>query len=183
MAIESVDGQERVQWGTLVMQDTATACEKKDGGTYPGAEILWKFHGQGKAQTTCVHEKVFGNIIGAKAVIEGLEKGDEFCMLQVKSGDYWNIKEFAAGRDTLQAAGVAAPAATGNTSNSGYRRGEFPVPPTDMGHSICRQNALGHAISVIKMTESHADKSASEVVQLTINIAREFAAFTTGNEG
>lgn len=183
MTNQVVDGAQRVQWGTLVMADTATECEKKDGGTYPGCEIIWKYHGQGKAQTTAIHERVFSNIPGAKAVIEGLQKGDEFCMLQERKGEYWNNKEFAAGKDTLKAEGVVIAGPTAGGGGPSYKSNKFPVPKDDLGISICRQSSLQRAIEVLTISGVDPERPVTEITALAISLAREFEGYVTGHEG
>lgn len=182
------DGQQRVQWGTLVLADLDTNCDKADGsGTYKGAEIMWKYHGMGNAQTMCIHENVFTNLVGAKVILEALSKGDEFCFTQVKKGKYWNTQEFAAGRDTLQVQGAPAQAASGGGAASGgkgnWPSNTFPTPKDDKGIAISRAHAVTSAIKLIELSGGNEGRAPSELVALAINIARDVECYTTGHEG
>lgn len=56
---------------------------------------------------------------------------------------------------------------------------QFPVPATDKGTSICRQNALGHAVQLVcSFTDSGL--SLDEAADLTIRVAEKLADFSTG---
>lgn len=183
MAVEQVDGAQRVYKGTIIMANPDADIKKADGSsTYKGVELIYKSD-RGEVRTK-------GMAAGAAKFIEGIDliksapAGTEFSMLVEKSGAYWNVKGFGLGFDGLVAVnqGAAASAAPAPAYSGGGGGFKFPISKDDKGISICRQSALQRSIEVITLCQAQEGKSVSEVAQLAINLAREFEAYTTGHE-
>jgi hypothetical protein len=88
-------------------------------------------------------------------------------------------------RGSLVAPGTSsAPTPMGGSSYAG--RVDFPVPETDKGQSIIRQNSLGHAVALVNhcpaamLGPDYASWDADRVVKRVIEIAFTFSEFSSG---
>lgn len=85
-----------------------------------------------------------------------------------------NMKIVTAGGGSAPSGGGAA------KSGGGYSRGTFPIGLEDGQRSIIRQNALTNARELVSKTVGESfDPTAT--VELIIDIAREFEAYTAGD--
>lgn len=161
--------------GTVVSVNTSTQVAKKDGGSYPGAELIYKNDKDGKVNTQAWHENSFKYNKSLKAVLESLKAGDTFAMEKEKDGDFWKVlslkktngQEASAPQAAAPAKQWSKPADDGKWADKAEREAN--------GVRIVRQNALGHALNMLILT---GKKTATPYD--AIALAEQFEAYVFG---
>lgn len=160
--------------GTVVSVNTNTQVAKKDGGSYPGAELIYK--GQdGKVNTQAWHENAFKFNKPLKATLDTLKAGESFEMEKEKDGQFWKVLSIrkTSGEASAPAAAPAKqwskPADDGKWADKAEREAN--------GVRIVRQNALGHAVNLLTL---HGNKKAEPAD--AIALAKEFEAYVLGTQ-
>ena len=74
--------------GKIVSIDLNATITKASGGTYKGAEIVFK-DANGKVQTKNIHENGLKYAPAVKNGLESLEPGDNFTVEMEKKDDFW----------------------------------------------------------------------------------------------
>lgn len=74
--------------GKIVSIDLNATITKASGGTYKGAEIVFK-DANGKVQTKNIHENGLKYAPAVKNGLESLESGDNFTVEMEKKDDFW----------------------------------------------------------------------------------------------
>ena len=74
--------------GKIVSIDLNATITKAQGGTYKGAEIVFK-DANGKVQTKNIHENGLKYAPAVKNGLESLEPGDNFTVEMEKKDDFW----------------------------------------------------------------------------------------------
>lgn len=74
--------------GKIVSIDLNATITKAQGGTYKGAEIVFK-DASGKVQTKNIHENGLKYAPAVKNGLESLEPGDNFTVEMEKKDDFW----------------------------------------------------------------------------------------------
>ena len=87
-----------------------------------------------------------------------------------------NMRVVTSGGSAAPSGGGSAPA----KPSGGYSRGSFPIGLEDGQRSIIRQNALTNARELVSKTVG-LEFDPSATVELIIDIAREFEAYTAGD--
>jgi hypothetical protein len=117
----------------IISAQAETIVTKKDGGTYNGAEIIFKAFGEVKS--IGIHEKAFGFKPELKSQIESLSQGQKATINRYrKQGDkFWNVDSIVDGHVQKQApvsgnaaknfSGSVNPAAIGQAINLGIDAG------------------------------------------------------------
>lgn len=117
----------------IVSAQASTNVAKKNGGTYPGAEIIYKAFGQ--VNQKGIHEKSFDFKPELKGQIESLSPGQKVTInMYRKEGDqFWNVDSIVDGHVQKQAqssgntaknfSGSVNPAAIGQAINLGIDSG------------------------------------------------------------
>jgi hypothetical protein len=111
----------------IISAQAETIVTKKDGGTYPGAEIIFKAFGEVKS--IGIHEKAFGFKPELKRQVEALSQGQKATINRYrKQGEkFWNVDSIVDGHVQKQAqssgntaknfSGSVNPAAIGQAIN------------------------------------------------------------------
>ena len=117
-----------------------------------------------------------------KESLDGIEWKDTVSFMAEQKGEYNNVKgnvtKISAGEASI---GISDENATGNTSSGskGYRKngeeGGFPLHPLSYERALDRRNAIQCAVAYACAT---GGRTTAELLAL----AREFEAYTTGDE-
>lgn len=161
--------------GTIVSLSLNTQVAKKDGGSYPGAELIYK-DGNGKVTTQAWHENSFKYDKALKNSLEGLKPGDSFVMVKEKEGDYWKVRSISKAAAISQEAKGEKPVApaSGNTyaENNQINRDRLAFDK-EKQPLIIRQSSIASAASLAATLKL---KSVEEV----LTVASQFEAFVMG---
>ena len=84
--------------GKIVSIDLNATITKASGGTYKGAEIVFK-DANGKVQTKNIHENGLKYAPAVKNGLESLEPGDNFTVEMEKKDDFWTWISIKKGID------------------------------------------------------------------------------------
>lgn len=161
--------------GIVVSVDTNTQVAKRDGGSYPGAELIYKDDKDGKVNTQAWHENSFKYNKSLKAALESLKAGDTFAMEKEKDGEYWKV--LSVKKTTGQPAPQATAAAPAKQWSKPADDGKWAdkAERDANGVRIVRQNALGHALNMLILT---GKKTATP--DDAIALAKQFEAYVFG---
>ena len=150
---------------TLVQAIASTQLTKRDGGTYPGAKLLYTVNGTPAEKG--IHAKILENNPDLFAKIKALEgrSGVPLKLIREKSGNFWNILDIQ--ETTAEAVQqFAAQGFRGGASRGGAKGGQ------DV-ERIARQNGLTAAVTLL----AGAKGSTAEDV---VAVAAEFTDFILG---
>lgn len=160
--------------GVVVSVALSTQVQKKGGGTYPGAELIYR--GQdGKVNTQAWHENAFKYAKALKESLASLQAGDSFTMEKEKDGDFWKVlslkktngQEASAPQAAAPAKQWSKPADDGKWADKAEREAN--------GVRIVRQNALGHALNMLILTGKKAATPDDAIA-----LAKQFEAYVFG---
>jgi len=144
----------------LISVDTDAVIDKKGGGTYKGAEIIYKMNGA--VYSKGIHEKTFEFKGDLKGQLESLKGGGDFTIhLYKKSGNqYWNV-------DSVE---------NGHVHKSNSSGSSKPSYDTGVNHAAEGQ-AINLAVS-LGMVKSYSDFSKSTIIEAIKNYKDIKAKFT-----
>lgn len=161
--------------GIVVSVDTNTQVAKKDGGSYPGAELIYKNSRDGKVNTQAWHENAFKYNKPLKATLDTLKAGDAFEMEKEKDGDFWKVLSVKKVDGTTAPAQQAAAPAKQWSKPADDGKWADKAERDANGVRIVRQNALGHALNMLILT---GKKTATP--DDAIALAKQFEAYVFG---
>ncbi len=158
--------------GTVVSVEVETQVAKKNGGTYPGAELVYRGN-DGKVNTQAWHENAFKYAAEIKTTLQSLKTGDMFEMVKEKDGDFWKVLSIVK---TDGSTSTQTPSNTKQwTKPSDDGKWADKAEREANGVRIVRQNALGHAVNLLTL---QGEKKATP--QQVIDIASQFENWVFG---
>lgn len=130
--------------GKIVSIDLNATITKASGGTYKGAEIVFK-DANGKVQTKNIHENGLKYAPAVKNGLESLEPGDNFTVEMEKKDDFWTwisikkgIEQEEKQKTTIQQS-TASKSTSWETAEERAARQKF----------IVRQSSLTNAVAFL----------------------------------
>lgn len=148
---------------TIKMADSETQVDKRAGGTYPGAEIIYTGGGTTENKTKGIHEKSFQWKPELKVAIDKMKKGDKYTMNMYREVDtpFWNVDSFVEGHQD-------APKQSNNSFS-----GKKDFSGVETGHAI---NAARNLLTPAKaLDRGILIKAACALHDLTASLKEETA--------
>lgn len=125
--------------GIVISVDVDVQIPKKNGGTYPGTQLIYK-NKKGEIKNKAFHSNVLKFNEELKKALDNLGPGEHFIMTQEKEGEFWNVKSLVK----IDGSQVAS----NNTTNI-----KGGVMDDNRQALIVRQNVLGHAVNILTKNE------------------------------
>lgn len=167
----------------IVSVDTDTEIEKKDGGTYRGAEVIYKT-ADGKTNTKGMHSNTFRYNKTLLAQLQELQKGDYVKVVTKKEGDFVNwvtVEKTERPVDTATEFNNVIPGANKpTTARESYNdpretREERGIRQV----MIVRQSSLATAVNFFSTSAKAGDDYVPSPEDV-ITVAKEFEAYVLG---
>lgn len=130
--------------GKIVSIDLNATITKASGGTYKGAEIVFK-DANGKVQTKNIHENGLKYAPAVKNGLESLEPGDNFTVEMEKKDDFWTWISIKKGIEQEEKQKTTTQQSTASKSTS-WETAEERVARQKL---IVRQSSLTNAVAFL----------------------------------
>ncbi len=130
--------------GKIVSIDLNATITKAQGGTYKGAEIVFK-DANGKVQTKNIHENGLKYAPAVKNGLESLEPGDNFTVEIEKKDDFWTWISIKKGIEQEEKQKTTTQQST-TTKNTSWETAEERSARQKL---IVRQSSLTNAIAYL----------------------------------
>ncbi len=144
--------------GKIVSIDLNATITKASGGTYKGAEIVFK-DANGKVQTKNIHENGLKYAPAVKNGLESLEPGDNFTVEMEKKDDFWTWVSIKKGieqeknQNTTLQQSTASKSTSWETAEERSMRRDLDKKKFDFEKAkqklIVRQNSLTNAVAFL----------------------------------
>lgn len=152
----------------VVSADSDTQVEKHGGGTYPGAEIIYKAFG--KTETKGIHANTFKFKPEVKAQIDAMTPKSKWTMnlYREEGGKFWNVDSFVEGH------GHAKPSSSssGNQSQGSASFNADSPNPAAVGQVL----NLAIEMKLIKKLDDLQDANVARSVVAQVKAAKEAIA-------
>lgn len=130
--------------GKIVSIDLNATITKASGGTYKGAEIVFK-DANGKVQTKNIHENGLKYAPAVKNGLESLEPGDNFTVEMEKKDDFWTWISIKKGIEQEEKQKTTLQQST-TTKSTSWETAEERAARQKL---IVRQNSLTNAVAFL----------------------------------
>ena len=130
--------------GKIVSIDLNATITKAQGGTYKGAEIVFK-DANGKVQTKNIHENGLKYAPAVKNGLESLEPGDNFTVEMEKKDDFWTWISIKKGIEQEEKQKTTTQQSTASKSTS-WETAEERAARQKL---IVRQSSLTNAVAFL----------------------------------
>ena len=130
--------------GKIVSIDLNATITKASGGTYKGAEIVFK-DANGKVQTKNIHENGLKYAPAVKNGLESLEPGDNFTVEMEKKDDFWTWISIKKGIEQEEKQKPTTQQST-TTKNTSWETAEERAARQKL---IVRQSSLTNAVAFL----------------------------------
>lgn len=130
--------------GKIVSIDLNATITKAQGGTYKGAEIVFK-DANGKVQTKNIHENGLKYAPAVKNGLESLEPGDNFTVEIEKKDDFWTWVSIKKGIEQEEKQKPTTQQST-TTKNTSWETAEERAARQKL---IVRQSSLTNAVAFL----------------------------------
>ena len=130
--------------GKIVSIDLNATITKASGGTYKGAEIVFK-DATGKVQTKNIHENGLKYAPAVKNGLESLEPGDNFTVEMEKKDDFWTWISIKKGIEQEEKQKTTTQQSTASKSTS-WETAEERAARQKL---IVRQSSLTNAVAFL----------------------------------
>lgn len=130
--------------GKIVSIDLNATITKASGGTYKGAEIVFK-DANGKVQTKNIHENGLKYAPAVKNGLESLEPGDNFTVEMEKKDDFWTWVSIKKGIEQEEKQKTTTQQST-TTKSTSWETAEERAARQKL---IVRQSSLTNAVAFL----------------------------------
>ena len=130
--------------GKIVSIDLNATITKASGGTYKGAEIVFK-DTNGKVQTKNIHENGLKYAPAVKNGLESLEPGDNFTVEMEKKDDFWTWISIKKGIEQEEKQKITTQQST-TTKSTSWETAEERAARQKL---IVRQSSLTNAVAFL----------------------------------
>ena len=130
--------------GKIVSIDLNATITKASGGTYKGAEIVFK-DANGKVQTKNIHENGLKYAPAVKNGLESLEPGDNFTVEMEKKDDFWTWISIKKGIEQEEKQNTTPQQST-TTKSTSWETAEERAARQKL---IVRQSSLTNAVAFL----------------------------------
>ena len=145
--------------GKIVSIDLNATITKASGGTYKGAEIVFK-DANGKVQTKNIHENGLKYAPAVKNGLESLEPGDNFTVEMEKKDDFWTWISIKKGIEQEEKQKTTTQQST-TTKSTSWETAEERAARQKL---IVRQSSLTNAIAFLVL-QGRAHATEEDVIE------------------
>lgn len=146
--------------GKIVSIDLNATITKASGGTYKGAEIVFK-DANGKVQTKNIHENGLKYAPAVKNGLESLEPGDNFTVEMEKKDDFWTWISIKKGIEQEEKQKTTTQQSTASKSTS-WETAEERAARQKL---IVRQSSLTNAVAFLAIQPGTISITEGDVIE------------------